>query len=217
MKTGILLSRVRIEEKTILEELEDRKVAFDRIDDRLVNFDFDHIEEWKQYDVVLERSVSFARGLYATQMLNSWGVPTVNMAHVAAVCGDKLATTNALAHAGIPQPRVKVAFTPEAALEAIEEMGYPVVLKPVVGSWGGFCPRSMTAMRPKQSSSTRIPLALTSTPFSIFRNISRNLTAISAHLWSAMRRSAASTAPHPTGSPIRPAVDRARTARSLLN
>jgi [lysine-biosynthesis-protein LysW]--L-2-aminoadipate ligase len=138
MKTGILLSRVRIEEKTILEELEDRKVAFDRIDDRLVNFDFDHIDDWKQYDVVLERSVSFARGLYATQMLNSWGIPTVNMAHVAAVCGDKLATTNALAHAGIPQPHVKVAFTPEAALEAIEDMGYPVVLKPVVGSWAAL-------------------------------------------------------------------------------
>jgi [lysine-biosynthesis-protein LysW]--L-2-aminoadipate ligase len=29
-----------------------------------------------------------------------------------------------------------VAFTPESALEAIEQMGYPVVLKPVVGSWG---------------------------------------------------------------------------------
>jgi [lysine-biosynthesis-protein LysW]--L-2-aminoadipate ligase len=28
------------------------------------------------------------------------------------------------------------AFTPEAALEAIEAFGYPVVLKPVVGSWG---------------------------------------------------------------------------------
>jgi [lysine-biosynthesis-protein LysW]--L-2-aminoadipate ligase len=29
-----------------------------------------------------------------------------------------------------------VAFTPESALEAIEELGYPVVLKPAVGSWG---------------------------------------------------------------------------------
>jgi [lysine-biosynthesis-protein LysW]--L-2-aminoadipate ligase len=37
---------------------------------------------------------------------------------------------------GIPQPHNATAFTPEAALEAIEKMGYPVVLKPVVGSWG---------------------------------------------------------------------------------
>ena len=41
-----------------------------------------------------------------------------------------------LALAGVPQPNVKIAFTPESALQAIEEMGYPVVLKPIVGSWG---------------------------------------------------------------------------------
>jgi [lysine-biosynthesis-protein LysW]--L-2-aminoadipate ligase len=29
-----------------------------------------------------------------------------------------------------------VAYTPEAALQAIERLGYPVVLKPAVGSWG---------------------------------------------------------------------------------
>jgi [lysine-biosynthesis-protein LysW]--L-2-aminoadipate ligase len=68
--------------------------------------------------------------------MNTWGIPTVNMSHVAMICGDKLATSAALAQAGIPQPRIKVAFTPEAALEAIEEFGYPVVLKPIVGSWG---------------------------------------------------------------------------------
>jgi [lysine-biosynthesis-protein LysW]---L-2-aminoadipate ligase len=74
-------------------------------------------------------------------MLNTWGIPTVNMANVAAVCGDKLATSAALARAGVPQPNVQIAFTVEAALEAIESMGYPVVLKPVVGSWGRLVSR----------------------------------------------------------------------------
>ena len=136
MKLGVLFSRVRVEEKWIFEALEKRGVDYDRIDDRAVIFDSDDRAKWQQYAVVLERSISFARGLYATQILNAWGVPTVNMSHVAAVCGDKLTTTLALQKAGVPQPRVKVAFTPEAAIEAIEEMGYPVVLKPVVGSWG---------------------------------------------------------------------------------
>lgn len=136
MKIGVLLSRVRVEEKWILEALEKRGISFDRIDDREAVFDFAHPQPWLEYAAVLERSISFARGLYATQMLNAWGVPTVNMAHVAATCGDKLATSAALAKAGIPQPRIKVAFTPESALQAIEELGYPVVLKPVVGSWG---------------------------------------------------------------------------------
>ena len=136
MKIGILLSRVRVEEKWLFEALDKRGVAYDRIDDREAIFDIDQPEPWIQYDAVLERSISFARGLYATQILNAWGVPTVNRSDVAAICGDKLTTTLMLQRANVPQPRVKVAFTPEAALEAIEQLGYPVVLKPVVGSWG---------------------------------------------------------------------------------
>ncbi|HEY9077721.1 MAG TPA: lysine biosynthesis protein LysX [Anaerolineaceae bacterium] len=136
MKVGVLLSRVRVEEKWILEALEARGVDYDRIDDREANFDLNNAGNWNKYQVILERSLSFARGLYATQILNAWGIPTVNMAHVAATCGDKLITTAALSRYGVPQPNTKVAFTPEAALEVIEEMGYPVVLKPVVGSWG---------------------------------------------------------------------------------
>ncbi len=138
MKTrvGVLLSRVRVEEKWILEALEKRGVDYDRIDDRMVSFDFDNPGAWSSFSVVLERSLSYSRGLYATQVLNAWGIPTVNMSHVAAVCGDKLATTAALARSGLPQPRTRVAFTSEAAIQAIEELGYPVVLKPLVGSWG---------------------------------------------------------------------------------
>ncbi len=136
MKIGIILSRVRVEEKWLLEAFEKRGIAYERIDDRESVFDISQPDAWVSFDVILERSISFARGLYATQILNSWGIPTVNMAHVAATCGDKLATSSALARAGVPQPRIKVAFTPEAALQAIEELGYPVVLKPVIGSWG---------------------------------------------------------------------------------
>ena len=136
MKVGILLSRVRVEEKWLLEALEKNEIEYKRIDDRDLIFDLDMSAAWKDVDVVLERSISFARGLYCTQILNGWGIPTVNMAYVAAACGDKLVTSSILARAGIPQPRTKVAFTPEAALQAIEELGYPVVLKPVVGSWG---------------------------------------------------------------------------------
>lgn len=136
MKIGILLSRIRVEEKMLLAALEQRGVTYDRIDDGLAHFQVNEPESWLQYDAVLERSVSYVRGLYATQLFNAWGIPTVNMAHVAATCGDKLATSAALTRAGIAQPRLKIAFSAEAALEAIEELGYPVVLKPVVGSWG---------------------------------------------------------------------------------
>lgn len=139
MKIGVLLSRVRVEEKWLFEALEKRSpdgVSYAKIDDREAKFNLDAPGEWARYDVVLERSISYGRGLYAAQVLNGWGIPTVNMASVAATCGDKMATSIALKQAGVPQPKVRMAFTPESALAAIEELGYPVVLKPVVGSWG---------------------------------------------------------------------------------
>jgi len=136
VKVGVLLSRVRVEEKWLFEALDKRGVDYDRLDDREVEFNLADPGAWRKYDVVLERSLSFGRGLYALQVLNQWGIATVNRAAVAATCGDKLATSAALQAAGVPQPAVRVAFTPEAALAAIEAMGYPVVLKPVVGSWG---------------------------------------------------------------------------------
>ena len=136
MKLAVLLSRVRVEEKWIFEALDKRGITYDKIDDRSVHFDLMDPGNWRDYDVVLERSLSYTSGLYATRILNAWGVPTVNMANVAQTCGDKLVTTTTLYKAGIPQPKVWLAFTPEAAIETIDRVGYPVVLKPVVGSWG---------------------------------------------------------------------------------
>ncbi len=135
-RIGVLFSRVRVEEKWIFASLERRGLDYERLDDRLVHFDLDNPEPWRQYDVILERSISYNNGLYACRIFNTWGIPTVNTAAVAEACGDKLITTALLAKANVPQPHSRVAFTPESALETIEAMGYPVVLKPVVGSWG---------------------------------------------------------------------------------
>ncbi len=136
LRVGVLYSRVRIEEKWIFAALEKRGIDYERLDDRSLYFDLDEPAAWQQFDAILERSISYATGLYALRILNSWGVPTVNTAAVAEACGDKLTTSALLMQAGVPQPRNAVAFTPESALAAIESLGYPVVLKPVVGSWG---------------------------------------------------------------------------------
>ena len=136
LRIGVLYSRVRVEEKWIFASLERRGLDYERLDDRLVHFDLDDPEPWRQYDIILERSISYTNGLYACRIFNIWGIPTVNTAAVAEACGDKLITTALLARAGVPQPHSRVAFTPESALETIEAMGYPVVLKPVIGSWG---------------------------------------------------------------------------------
>jgi len=136
LRIGVLFSRVRVEEKWIFSALEQRGIDYERLDDRKVFFDLDHPSESMTYDAVLERSISYSSGLNILRVLNAWGIPTVNTAKVAEICGDKLATSAALAAAGLPQPRNLFAFSAEAALDAIETIGYPVVLKPTVGSWG---------------------------------------------------------------------------------
>jgi [lysine-biosynthesis-protein LysW]---L-2-aminoadipate ligase len=132
---GVLMSRVRVEEKLLLAELARRdNVEVIRFDDRELVLDFQSPR--LNCDVVLERAINHLRAEYTLKVLNDWGIPTVNTFEVANVCGDKLLTTAALVKAGVPVPGTRVAFTPESALEAIEELGYPVVLKPAIGSWG---------------------------------------------------------------------------------
>lgn len=135
MKIAMLLNRVRVEEKLLLQAFENRNIPVEVIDVRDVVFDL-HENGWRQYDVVVERAINHSRALYSLRILNDWGVKTVNTYQVAMICGNKLETTSALIRDGVPSPRCKIAFTAEAAIQAIEDFGYPVVLKPGVGSWG---------------------------------------------------------------------------------
>ncbi len=134
VKVGVLCSRIRVEEKLLIQELQRRDLDFDLIDDREVVFEIRR-NGW-DYDVILERCINHSRALYSLLLFRDWGIPTVNTYQVAENCGNKLLTTSALVRAHIPTPDTMVAYTPKSALQAIEEMGYPVVLKPGVGSWG---------------------------------------------------------------------------------
>jgi [lysine-biosynthesis-protein LysW]---L-2-aminoadipate ligase len=139
---GVLLSRVRVEEKLLLAELERRGVEIVRFDDREFWLDLGAPNSaMLRCDVVLERCINHLRALYTLRVLNDWNVPTVNSYEVANICGDKLLTSTALERVGIPTPRTLIAFTPESALTACEEIGYPVVMKPAVGSWGRLLAR----------------------------------------------------------------------------
>jgi [lysine-biosynthesis-protein LysW]--L-2-aminoadipate ligase len=140
LTVGVLLSRVRVEEKLLLEELERRGIATKVIDDRELVFALEKKPELG-VDVVLERCIQHSRALYALSVLETWGIPTVNTFEVADICGNKLLTTMRLIRDGVPSPRTRLAFTPESALVAVEELGYPAVLKPLVGSWGRLISR----------------------------------------------------------------------------
>jgi [lysine-biosynthesis-protein LysW]--L-2-aminoadipate ligase len=140
VRIGVACSRVRVEEKLLFSTLRERGIDYDRIDARKVTFEVGGNSLGK-YDAVLVRCLSHSRAYYLTRWLESLGVPAVSPHRVVATCGDKLLTSAALQEAGVPIPRTAVAFTPEAGLVTIEEMGYPVVLKPLRGSWGRLLAR----------------------------------------------------------------------------
>ncbi len=135
IKLGFLHSIIRPEEKFLLKELQQRKnVEVQMIDDRKLSFTLGNNNF--EIDVILERCINHSRALHAMRLFEAHGVTCVNTSKVATICGDKLLTSIELLENNIPQPELRVAFTEESALEAIEAMGYPVVLKPAVGSWG---------------------------------------------------------------------------------
>ena len=140
IRVGFLFTRLRAEEKYLLEEFEKHPdVEVVRINDGDHFFDINQLPE--QVDVLFERSISYSRGLYISRIFEAHGIPVVNPSIVAERCGDKYITSQLLAKNGISTPRVFMAFDEEPALRAIETMGYPCVLKPVVGSWGRLLAR----------------------------------------------------------------------------
>jgi [lysine-biosynthesis-protein LysW]---L-2-aminoadipate ligase len=134
MRVGFLHSLIRKDEKLLLEAFKSMpNVDLVMIDDRKLTFD---LRTPPDVDVILERSINHSRAMHALHLYEALGIKCVNSYDVARVCGDKLLTSVALDAHGVGQPEVRVAFTEESALKAIEELGYPVVLKPAVGSWG---------------------------------------------------------------------------------
>lgn len=134
MKIGILFSKIRVEEKLLIEEVKKRRnVTLKLIDSRKLIIT---PEDDLGIDVLLDREIASSKALHVVEMLKNSTVRCINSYDVIRICGDKVFTSRWLSKKGVPTPKVKVAFTKESALEAIEEMGYPVVLKPVDGSWG---------------------------------------------------------------------------------
>jgi [lysine-biosynthesis-protein LysW]---L-2-aminoadipate ligase len=149
VRTAILVTHIRPEEKLLVEAFRARGIEPELIADRDVNIDLTAGAEqsapsgrpWSDYAIVLERCVSTSRGMYLQAILNAWGIDTINSYATASVCADKLLTTLALARAGVPQPNARVAFDEDSTLAALDDLTYPAVLKPVTGSWGRLLAR----------------------------------------------------------------------------
>lgn len=134
-RVAMLVTRMRTEEKRLVAALQARGAAVEPLPDHTLVFD-PHADASGQYDAVLDRSLHLSRSRYATTLFQAAGVPTVNTPAVINVCSNKLRQSTVLHEAAVPVPKIRIAFAPTAAVAAMEAIGYPVVLKPIIGTGG---------------------------------------------------------------------------------
>ena len=143
VRVAMVWSRIRNDEKMLLDAAQRRGVELVPVDDReLVLSVHEPPKELLGFDAVLERGISYTTSHYVTMALEQYGVPCVNPHRVLVNCGDKALTSFLLARHGVPTPRTYLAFEEESSMRAVERAGYPAVLKPVVGSWGRLIARA---------------------------------------------------------------------------
>jgi [lysine-biosynthesis-protein LysW]--L-2-aminoadipate ligase len=132
---AVLASRVRSDEKRIFTALRRRGVPYVQLDTRDLRM-ADTPVGAPRYRAVLNREISLNRAVYAARSLEILGLPMVNTASAIEICGDKWRTSLQLRRHGVATPDSCLALSPQAALEAMRELGFPVVVKPLTGSWG---------------------------------------------------------------------------------
>ena len=136
-KICIVFDRLRTEEKLLQKNAEDLGYETSMIDAKITSFDTDsNAKNYEFGDVVLERCVSYYRGLHFTACLEFMDIPVINKFDVANTCGNKMITSMLLKKNNIPTPKTYFSFSAETALENFENIGYPLVIKPIIGSWG---------------------------------------------------------------------------------
>jgi len=133
----VLYDKVRFEEKSIYHKALKKGIKAKMTDAKGITVTTDSKrKELALGDVILQRSISHFRGLYLTSCLEFLGFSVINKFKVGETCGNKLLTSLTLAKHNVPTPKTHFAFSAGAAMEVINYTGFPVVLKPIVGSWG---------------------------------------------------------------------------------
>jgi [lysine-biosynthesis-protein LysW]--L-2-aminoadipate ligase len=134
-------TRLRTEERLLLDAFAAIGIDVEAVDLRQVVFDPADAERWSAFDAVIDRSVSLTASLTSVRVFEGLGIRCVNTQRAIEICSDKLSTTIALVSAAVPTPRVRIATSAQAGLEAVDAVGYPAVIKPTIGSWGRLVAR----------------------------------------------------------------------------
>lgn len=133
---GLIYDILRWEERALIKSAKREDVNIKLIHIPSTYIYVDGEEHNISMDIGLQRCVSHQFALESTIAFEALGYRIVNNSYSIAVSNDKLWTTALLVKYNIPTPRVVIAFSQEQAYKAVEKLNYPVVIKPLNGSWG---------------------------------------------------------------------------------
>lgn len=135
---GILINRITWEVKQLIAEFEKNQIKYELLNNQKVYYKLSKEKDLKSnFDLILERSLSYLRGLYSCAILETKGYKVINNFECLTTSGNKLLTTLKLIEKKIPTPETCIAFKDQSAINAIEgKIGYPAIIKPIIGSWG---------------------------------------------------------------------------------
>jgi [lysine-biosynthesis-protein LysW]--L-2-aminoadipate ligase len=143
----LLYDTIRWEEKAIYEAAKKKGIEIKKIDCKDLVLDLNTPYSEYNSQIIIQRCVSYFKSLHSTAALEGLGAKVINPLNTAIICGNKLFTHMLIQKKGIRTPKVITAFSSESALSALNDFGYPAIIKPTIGSWG----RLIALLRDKEA------------------------------------------------------------------
>lgn len=132
----LLYDTIRWEEKALYEAAKKKGIEINNINCKDIYFDLNNKNSYYRNKIILQRCVSYFKSIHSTAALEGLGAYIINTLHTSTLCGNKLFAHMELQRAGVRTPKAISAFSEESAMLALNDLGYPAVVKPTVGSWG---------------------------------------------------------------------------------
>ena len=145
----ILYDNIRWEEKALYEAAKKKGLDVENLDCKNLAINLNDRNSIYNDRIILQRCVSYFKSVHSTAALEGLGARVINPLQAAIMCGNKLYSHMLLEKAGVRTPIAFSAFSNEAAIAALDKMGYPAVIKPTVGSWG----RLIALLRDRETAS----------------------------------------------------------------
>lgn len=136
MELSILYDKLRFEEKALYDDAIKKGIKTKLVDAKAISISTEIQDNEYLGDIFLQRCLSHFRGLYLTSCLEFLGYPVTNTYEVTEICGNKLRTSLILSKLKVASPKTYFSFNSESFRSLTEKIGFPFVIKPLVGSWG---------------------------------------------------------------------------------